>query len=148
MLPDDVVGELLHLMIHPQQSRVRRAGYGAHNMVDETWVLLQQGFERIPLERIDNGVPNSVQADRTGYAIDEPHGARQFSRFHDMQLDRVAARHCLANHKLTAGEKMQSVILCSFLDEKFAIFEPMNVHYLQQRSGFILAELMTQGRVV
>ena len=46
------------------------------------------------------------------------------------------------------GEKMQSVILHSFLDENFAVFESASVHHLQQRSALILAELMTQRRAV
>ena len=111
-------------------------------------MLLHQGFERIPLEGIDNGVPDGMQSDRTGYAVDESHGARQFSHLHVMQVDRIAAGHFLGNHELTAGEKMQSVVLCSFLDENFAIFELANVHHLQERSALILAELMTQRRLV
>jgi len=63
-------------------------------------------------------------------------------------MKQIAAGHFLGNHELTAGEKMQSVVLCSFLDENFAIFELANVHHLQERSALILAELITQRRVV
>jgi hypothetical protein len=48
-----------------------------------------------------------------------------------MQLDLVADRGYLGNQELTAGQKMQSVIVCSFLDENFAVFEPANVHHLE-----------------
>lgn len=147
MLFEYVVTEFDELGIHPVNDPVCRARYSAHDLVDQLWVRINDGFERGPGQRQYMRFTKRPQAHRVRRAIDKTQLAGQFAVTENSKAGKVVTTGALYDLDFSNQDDVQSIVAGSVFDEKVAVDQLTLGHEAAQDLDFRICELGAEGRV-
>jgi hypothetical protein len=119
----------------------------AHDLVDQRRTAVEQRFESLRFEAVDQRFAVRLEACLTRRAVDECACTGKFTRFHDVNaLGRVAAT--APDFQPALGEQEQALILGTFFDQRLAVGQCLGLHQPGQRLEVRRVELFAEEGVL